>query len=396
MLKYRIMDVSLFIASRLRFKGRIAAVCIAVSFFVMIIAVAVSSGFRKEIRNGLSAISGDVRITPADLNFIGEDSPIDRSPAYMEHVEKLPYVAEVKPVVYRAGIVKNGDNIHGILLKGLPDMDGGQASSLSVSIPSRLSEILGIKEGDDMLTYFVGDRVKARKFHVESVYRSIIDSEDKIVVYAGLSAMQRLNGWDDEQVSAFEVMLDDRMRTVSGMEEMADEIGFIAYSYGREDEESVVASSAVNTYPQLFDWLNLIDFNVFFILALMTVVAGFNMVSGLLIMLFENISTIGVLKALGMTDMAIAKSFLASASSIVLKGMAAGNILAFAICAIQGATHAATLDPANYFVDFVPVHVDFAKVLAADIVSFAVIMLLLLVPSMFISKVDPARTVAVR
>ncbi|MCM1501716.1 MAG: FtsX-like permease family protein [Bacteroidales bacterium] len=390
------MDVSFFIASRLKFKGKMAAVCIAVSYLVIIIAVAVSSGFRTEIRNGLSAISGDVQITPVDMNFIGEESPIERYPAYMEHLLDLDGVDAVVPAVYRAGIVKSGDNIHGIMLKGIPEMDGGDGSAPVVSIPARLASLLSLEEGDEMLTYFVGGRVKVRKFHVGSIYHGIIDSEDKLIVYTGLSDMQRLNGWNDDQVSAFEVRLDDRMRTVSGMEDMAGEIGFIAYSYGSADEETVVASSAVQSYPQLFDWLNLIDFNVLFILVLMTIVAGFNMVSGLLIMLFENISTIGLLKALGMTDRAIAKVFLASASSIVLKGMAAGNLLAFAICALQGSLHVITLDPANYFVDFVPVHIDVMKILLADIVSFIVIMLLMTIPSLFISRIDPAKTVAVR
>lgn len=387
------MNVSFFIASRLKFKGKIAVVCIAVSFLVMIIAVAVSSGFRHEIRNGLSEISGDVQIVPVNMNYIGEDSPIERSPAYMDQVVSLGGVEEVIPVIYRAGIVKSGDNIHGIMLKGIPEMDG---KSLAVSIPERLSSLLGLKTGDEMLTYFVGDRVKVRKFRVDTVYSSILGTDDKLVVYTGLSDLQRLNGWSEDQVSAFEVRLTDRMRDVEGMEYMAGEIGFIAYSGHQEDEETVIATSAVDSYPQLFDWLNLIDFNVLFILVLMTIVAGFNMISGLLIMLFENISTIGLLKAVGMTDRSIAKVFLASSSSIVLKGMLAGNLIALALCALQYGTHLIPLDPANYFVSFVPVHVDFLKILLADAVSYIVIMLLLLIPSLFISRVDPARTLSVK
>ena len=125
----------------------------------------------------------------------------------------------------------------------------------------------------------------------------------------------------------------------------------------------------------------------------MTVVAGFNMISGLLILLFENISTIGILKSLGMTDRAIVKVFLRSSSTLVLKGMLAGNLLALLFCAVQGATHAISLDPANYFISYVPVHLELGKIIAADAAAYLVIMLLLLLPSMFISRVDPARTV---
>jgi len=390
------MDVSFFIASRLKFKGKMATVCISVSFLVMIIAVAVSSGFRTEIRNGLSSISGDVRLTPVNMDFIGEESPIERHPSYLPIIKSLDGVASVTPVVYRAGIVKNGEDIHGIMLKGIPGNDGKTAGLSGVSIPSRLSELLGLEAGDEMLTYFVGDRVKVRKFRIDSVYSALVEADDKLVVYAGLSDLQRVNGWNGEQVSAFEIILDGKMKTTGGMEVMAEEIGAIAYLGGKEEEESVVATSAVRSYPQLFDWLNLIDFNVLFILVLMTIVAGFNMVSGLLIMLFENISTIGLLKALGMRDKAIAKIFLASSSSIVLKGMAIGNLLAFAFCAVQGWLHIIPLDPENYFVSFVPVHVDFLKIVLADAASYFVIMLVLIVPSLFISKVDPATTVAVR
>ena len=139
-----------------------------------------------------------------------------------------------------------------------------------------------------------------------------------------------------------------------------------------------------------------LDFNVLFILILMTIVAGFNMISGLLIMLFENISTIGLLKALGMTDRSISKVFLSSAAVLVLKGMVVGNAIAFAFCLLQSKTHFLKLNPENYFVSYVPIKIDAGSVLLADILSFTVIMLLLLIPTLFISKVDPAQTVRMK
>ena len=149
-------------------------------------------------------------------------------------------------------------------------------------------------------------------------------------------------------------------------------------------------------YPQLFDWLDLLDFNVLFVLVLMMIVAGFNMISGLLITLFENISTIGVFKAMGMTDRNIAGIFLGSSASVVFKGMLAGNAVAVLLCVIQEKLHLLKLDPSNYFVSFVPVDLDLMTVVTVDAVSFIVIMLLLLIPCAFISKIDPADTVRVR
>ena len=390
------MDVSLFIASRLRFKGKIAMICIAVSFLVMIVAVAVSSGFRHEIRDGLASLSGDVQLTPVDMNYIGGTSPVGRYPSYIDDIASLDGVEEIAPVVYRAGIIRNEGNIQGVVFKGSGSSCADSLGTLEVSVPERLASILSLEPGDDMLAYFIGERVRARKFKVASVYPSLVESDDMLVVYARLADMQRLNGWTEDQVSAFEIILDKSCRDVRSMDAIADEIGYMAYSRASEEDDTVVSVSAVEKYPQLFDWLNLIDFNVLFILILMTAVAGFNMISGLLIMLFEHISTIGLLKSLGMTDRSIAKIFLASSSAIVLKGMIAGNILAFAFCAVQGMTHMIGLDPSNYFVSFVPVHIDPVMVLLADAVSYAVIMLLLLIPSLFIAKVDPARTISVK
>ncbi len=385
-------------------------VCIVVSFLVMIVAVAVSSGFRHEIRNSLSDISGDIQITPVDMNYLGGTSPIERHPAYLSRLTQMPQVRAVRPVVYRAGIVKSGENIHGVLFKGIGQEDGagddlGAAGrrrtadtlgSLEVSIPSRLAAMLSLGPGDGMTTYFVGEKVKARKFTVASVYNALVETDDRLVVYASIADLQRINEWDAEEVSALEVSLADRYRDVAGISSLGEEVGFVTYSYSDDEEATVVCTPATKKYPQVFDWLNLIDFNVLFILILMTLVAGFNMISGLLIMLFENISTIGLLKALGMTDRSIAKVFLATSSSVILKGMVIGNVIAFALCLVESLTHLIKLNPANYFVSFVPVHINVPAVLAADLGAYVVIMVLLLIPSLFISRVDPSKTVTVK
>ncbi|MBQ3614195.1 MAG: ABC transporter permease [Bacteroidales bacterium] len=390
------MDASLFISRKLRFKGKIAMVCIAVSFLVMIIAVSVSSGYRREIRSGLSAISGDVQITPPDMNILDEGHPIEADPSYLPQVSAIDAVKDVVPVIYRAGIVKHGDNMHGVLLKGLPEGVQPDTVSLGVSIPSRLASESGLKVGDRMLTYFIGERLKVRQFNVASVYDSMVETDGRHIVYASMADLQRLNGWEDDQASALEIHLKEGYADEESIRMANEEIGFTVNAYSSEDEETVIATSTVSRFPQLFGWLDLIDFNVLFILVLMTIVAGFNMISGLLIMLFEHISTIGLLKALGMTDRSISKVFLSSSAVLVAKGMLWGNALALLFCIIQQKTHILKLDPENYYVSFVPVNVDFGLILSADLISFAVIMLLLLIPCMFIARVDPAETVRVK
>jgi len=385
------MNAPSFIAKKLRFKGRIAMVSIAISFFVMIIAVSVSSGFRREIRSGIASVSGDIQLTPADMNYIGEESPVSSEPPSLGAIASAQGVSSVDPVIYRAGIVKQEDNIHGVIFKGITSQDS--LSGLRISIPDRLAEILQLGEGDDLQAYFVGERVKVRRFHIYSVYRSPVRADDNLIVLASLDDMRRLNGWEEDEVSALEVMLEDTYRDAPLMRAKTEEIGSMALLYSSDGDDALVATSIMDKYPQLFDWLNLIDFNALAVLLLMTVVAGFNMISGLLILLFRNISTIGTLKALGMTDKSISSVFLRVSSNLVLKGMLIGNALALLLCALQNATHFLKLNPDNYFVSYVPLKVNLPMIILADLVAYAVIMLLLQIPVRFISKVDPATTV---
>jgi len=374
------MKVEGFIAGRLRFKGRMAITAIAISFFIIIISVSISSGFSSEVRKAISEISGDILVSNSAADWYGDDDPICQSGELIEKVLGIPGVAEARPAVYRAGIIKDGNEIHGALFKGT-DSD---TASLCVRIPSGLAASLGKGPGDDFAAYFISDRIKVRRFTIASVYDNAVDAGDNIIVYLPISDMQRLNGWHDDEISALELMLERRPKSRMEMREKAAEAGMVT---------GLAASASTDRYAQLFDWLNLIEYNVYAILVLMAVVAGFNMISGLLILLFRNISTIGTLKSLGMTDRSIAGVFLRMSARLAGTGMLIGNAAALLFCLIQGTTHILKLNPENYFVSFVPVDVNLPGILLADAAAFAVIMLLQLIPTLFISKVDPSETV---
>ncbi len=377
-----------FISRKIKFKGNIAAVATAVSFFVIIVAVAVSSGFRHSIRDGVAAMTGDIRITPYVSG--GQDPvPMPRHLPSEDKILAIPGVTGIVPVVSRAGIVKNGEIVHGVIVKGTPDQVGGDG--LAVSIPHRLAEITGLQAGEDLTTYFVGEKVRARKFHITDTHRDIIETDDNLLVYAGLEDMQRLNGWDSTSVSQLEVKVKNASPKV--LKDIEARIGYILSTSEDEDENGLYVISSARSYPQIFDWLGLLDVNVLIVLILMTLVAGFNMISGLLVMLLRNIPLIGTLKALGMQDRAIGRLFVRIGAEAVLKGMLVGNALAFLFCLIQGTTHLIKLDPANYFVSFVPVHLPFWGILGADIAAFLGIVLLMWLPALSISKIDPAETV---
>ena len=339
-------------------------------------------------------MTGDIRITPFTS---GNSDPVPM-PLHLEQedaIKSIPGVVALEPSVVRAGIVKNGDVIHGVIVKGIPDQVGNDGDvmagidrpSLPVSIPHRLSEITGLGPGDKLTTYFIGEKVKVRQFNIVNIHRDILEADDNLLVYAGIKDMQRVCGWDEDQVSCIDVRLLESFRGKAAQEEIAARIGW------QLSGENLYVSTSAHTYPQLFDWLGLLDFNVWVILLLMTLVAGFNMVSGLLIMLLRNIPAIGTLKTLGMTDGAIGKVFVRSGAVAAFKGMLWGNALALLFCLIQGTTHLIPLDPENYFVSFVPVHVSVPAIILADAAAYAGIILLLWLPARLIARVDPSKTV---
>ena len=365
-----------FISSRLAFKGRISVAAIAVSFFVIIISVAISSGFRHGISDAVASAAGDVSV-----NVEGED--------IQERISEILCVAGVKsvtPAIYAGGMVKSGDEISGVMVKGVP-REG--ASPLSVSVPDKLASQLGIKVSDPLLTYFADEKVKVRKFTVDEIHPSHFSFGESgaVTLIASIEDIRKVADVGEGGASVLEVTLDDRFRSEGAMRSKAGEISCLTGLY---------ATAAVDRFGNLYSWLEIIEANVLAILVLMSIVAGFNMISGLLIMLFRETSTIGTLKTLGMGDTQISKVFLQVAARTTLKGMAAGNAAALLFCLVQGLTHVVKLNPDNYFLSYVPIHVNLPLVLAADAAAFAVIMLLNLLPVLFVAKVDPAVTVRVK
>ena len=372
-----------------------AAIAIAVSFFVIIVAVAVTSGFRSAIREGVGQLTGEIRIAPRSGRQ--ESVPMPRRLPSEDALLALPGVQGLEPAVVRAGIVKQGETVHGVLVKGMPDQvghDGDQVGhdGLPVSIPRRLSEITGLGVGDALTIYFIGEKVRVRKFTIGTVHQDLLELDDNLLVYARMEDLQRLNGWEADQVSCLDVRVAADLPREQ-VERLALGMSTLLLDSGHPEEEDLLVTTASASYPQVFDWLGLLDFNVVIILVLMTLVAGFNMVSGLLVMLLRNIGTIGTLKTLGMDNGATSRLFVAIGAKAVLKGMLVGNALALLFCWIQGTWHLIPLDPANYFVSWVPVHVNVLWILGADAAAFLGILALLWLPSRVIARVDPAATV---
>lgn len=400
------MNTVSFISGRLKARSSLATVSVAISALVMLLALFVSSGFRSAIMGSIVAVSGDMAVMSPYMDMMNEGHSVRCTPGYLRLLEECPGVSHVSAAVYRAGVIRGADGISGMIFKGVdstydfsvlsermvsgdfPDFSSARISTRA-AIPLSLAEEAGLVPGDSFTAYFIGEEVKARKFEVSGIYRSPIEEKEGNFVFSDIRNLQRLNGWDGESVSAIEIFVE------KGEEpsEVAAMVSHTVFEYSEEGDPSSIVYETRNRFPSVFGWLDLLDMNLYAILLLMFIVSGFNMVSGVLIILFENMSFIGMMKALGMRSMAIAKVFMHKASRIVLAGLAIGNAAAFAIGLLQRCTGFIGLNPENYVVDRVPVEFDWADILLLDAGAYIAIMLVLLIPCAFISKVDPAKTV---
>ena len=381
------MPGAAFIARRMKSGEGLATALVALSFFVVIIAFAVAGGFRREVQAGLRAVSGDILLAPAGFDYPGGGAPVVLDAGLAERLARIDGIREIRPFVSRGGIVRKDGDIHGVIVKGVADT---ALASLHARIPRRLSELMGFAPGERMTVWFVGDKVQARQFTIDGMYDAVASTDENLTLLVPLSDMQRLSGWGRDSISACELTVADRFSSRAALREKAAEAGMAALG---GEGEPLFAVSVPERYPQVFDWLDLVDSNVLVILLLMMLVAGFNMVSSMLILMFRNISAIGMLKAMGMTFRDLSAVFLRRASRIALRGMLFGDAAALLFCAWQHAFHWIRLNPQNYYVAWVPVHVNPVMPLLANLAVYAAILLFTLLACLFIARVDPARTV---
>lgn len=413
------MKTNIFIAKTLWKHGSIkglgstsslvAGISVAVSIIVMLLAIAISDGFKREIRDKAIGFSGGIVLNSPGVETTTYQYPVDSDLSYINDIINIPGVISVQSYACRSGIIKNGEEIQGILLKGvdsnynwnffknslvdgkLPDYSDS-ASAKGIMLSSRLAKMMAIKVGDPVQVYFVGDIVKVRKFTLVGIYDAQLEEIDKTFVIANISEIQSLNGWSANEVSGIEVISSDPDK----LEETSETIENIILNKGEESDPSISVVTTMDQYPHLFDWLLLLDFNVLVVLIIMITVAGANMISGLLIILFEKISMIGLLKSLGMRDSSIHRIFLYRAMMIISRGMLAGNLIAFILLLLQQRFKIIGLDPVNYFVKYVPVHIDWYKMITVNITAFLLIILLLYIPSRFISNISPDKSLRIK
>lgn len=410
------MNVYKFIASGIRNKAeggekissmstRIGLISVAVSIFVIIVAICVVRGFRSEIRFKTSGFMGDLALVVPGQTPMNEVYPFSDSISVLDGILARKYVQNIQRVTYASGLVREGDELLGSYFKGVDSLynfsffdaclDEGTLPDYSTVLPSneilvsrRIADKMGYEVGSSVPAFFIKDKVNFRTFKICGIYDAQLEELDNAMIVADIRHCQAVNGWNPDEVSTMEIVLDKR----ANIDLCYSELEEYVFSNLTEDDPSVFLMSVKRIFSNLFDWLNLLDYNVVTILILMMAVAGFNMISTLLIILFENISSIGLLKALGMTTSSVSKVFRNVALNIVGKGLVWGNIAALAVCLLQKCFRIIKLDPVSYFVSYVPIEIDIWLILLIDAISVAVIMLILMLTSAFIAKVDPAKT----
>ena len=411
------MNLPYFIAHRL-IKGRrqetsfsrpinvIAVTGIALGLAVMIVAVAVLTGFKQQIRNKIVGFGSNIQILNFDSNLSLETVPISDTQPFIPRIKAMDGISHVQVFATKAGIIKMSEAIQGVVLKGIGSdfdwkffesniVDGSvfmvtdTGRTNQVIISKKISDMLRLKTGDSFAMYFVQDPPRSRKFTISGIYETSLEEFDKLYVFCDIGHIKRLNGWTDDQVSGFEIFIDDFDRLDEMTMAVRDEVGYRLL----EDETKFKVTNIRLRYPQIFDWLNFQDMNVFIIITLMLLVAGFNMISGLLILILERTNMIGILKALGSSNGTIRKMFLYQASYLIVKGLFWGNIIGTGLALLQLKTGLISLDPASYFIKRVPVNLELSHIILLNLGTMAVIILMLLVPSQLISRITPVKAI---
>jgi len=410
------LNLEYFIAKRIHFQQgkknvsrpavRIATIGIALGLAVMIISVAVVIGFKNEIRNKTIGFGGHIQITNFDNNNTYAMNPIKADNALIKKIASLDGVRHVEKFATKPGIIKTDTEFQGIVIKGVDanfdwnffksNMVEGRIIDVSHSTASKevvlskyMAKLLGLKLGDSFFTYFIQDQVRARKFKIVGIYSTNFIEYDKLFLIADMRQVQSLNDWDKDSFSGLEVLISDFDRI--------DEVGDAVYDATANKFNKEGAAYSTQTIkqinPQIFSWLDLLDMNVWVILFLMLAVSGFNMISGLLILILERTNMIGILKSIGATNWSVRKIFLYHSFFLIGKGMLWGNFIGLSLCTIQYFTGIVPLDPEAYYVATVPIYFNWLYIILLNVGTLIASLLMMIGPSYLITKINPAKII---
>ncbi len=384
----------------------IAVAGIALGLIVMTIAVSVLTGFKQEIRDKVSGFGSHLQVVNYDNSSSYETKPITENQEWLDEVSQLEHVTHIQRYITKAGIIKTEAYLEGVMLKGVDAdfdwsffkkylIDGDipeitdSVKSNDVLISENLARRLKLNTGDDLRMYFIQDPPRMRKFTISGIYDTELEELDKIYIFVDIKHLRKLNNWEDDHISGFEILIDD----FDYLFETDMAVTRIVGNNYSPDLESLRVKNITSQYPQIFDWLNLQDTNMWVILILMVVVAGFNMVSGLLIIILERTNMIGILKSMGTTNFSIRKVFLYHAGFLISRGLLWGNLLGIGLCLLQQHFGIIKLDPGSYYVSMVPINLNLLHLVILNAATMLVTILMLILPSMLVTRISPSEAI---
>ena len=384
----------------------IATVGVAIGLAVMLVSVAIVLGFQKEVQDKVLGFGAHIKVMNYRSLGQQEFSPIVIDDSVTSRLTAIPNVASVARFCTKPGMLKTDANFRGIAIQGIGQdydhsfisnhMIEGEMPEFTDSVGSgklvisqAMAREMQVEVGQTIYAYFFEQTVRARKFTVAGIYRTNLTDFDKNFAYTDLFTIHRLLGWDSQQYAGAEIRLQDFERLDETLMNVVNEVNHKQDSYG----EYYSSMSIRMEHPQIFAWLRLLDMDIVVILILMICVSIFTAVSGLLIIILERTNFIGIMKALGARNKQVRHLFLNYAMLIILRGIVLGNLLAFALIYLQKYTGLVTLDPEVYYVEAVPVLVNWWWVLAIDLGTLVISALAMIVPSFVVSNITPAKSI---
>lgn len=402
------LNFELFIARRItgRQKGslslpfiNIAVISIALGICTMLVSLAILTGFQKEIKDKVSGFSSHIQINNLDQNTSYETSPVEKNPVLVNEIKKNKNIDHIQSYAIKAGIIKTKEQIQGILIKGIgSDFDWSymktqlkEGTTFNVSDTGKTNKIiiskhlalkLKLKLYDDIIVYFIEDPPRVRKFNICGLYQTGMEEFDNLYILADISHIQKLNNWTQNQITGYEIFIKD----FSMLEQTT---GFINLN----SPYNIKTNNIKKIYPEIFDWLELMDMNVLIIIIIMLLVTSITMVSTLLVLILEKTRMIGILTALGTRFGSLRNIFLYNAVHIIIKGLIIGNFIAISLCYLQSHYKIIKLPQESYYIDAVPIFINTWHFIALNLFTLVICTLILLIPSYIISRLSPVKAI---
>lgn len=375
---------------------RVALLGIMIGVLIMIVAISVVIGFKREITQKVAGFGSHIQVVNFDNNSTYELQPIRVTDSLLNAIRQIDHVTHISQFATKPGIIKTDSIFQGIVFKGTDYWDYFSQNIIEGTLPENENEILLSKElanslrvqvDDRLLCYFIEDELRVRRLHVTGIYNTCMVEMDKVFVLGHIDMVRRLSEWDKDQVSGLEILVDD----LRHLPEATESVYFATANRLDQDGNTLYTQNLQQLNQQIFGWLDLLDMNVIIIIVLMLCVSGFSIITGLIILILDSIALIGTLKALGANDRFVRRIFVYQALMLIGKGMLWGNIIGLGVCALQYFTHMIPLEASSYYVSYVPMAFAWGWWLLLNIGTLLVSWLILLAPSAIVTQISPAK-----